>query len=87
MIESYPGAAQDILGIPRKKTSLRHLVEGLRRFGYESLVAESGVSHDELDAATSALVGQFMLSGLLGGAGKPRGRLFDRAHGGCRSEH
>ncbi len=63
VIESYPGAAQDILGIPRKKTSLRHLAEGLRRFGYESLTAESSVTHDELDAATSALVGQLMLAG------------------------
>ena len=63
VIESYPGAAQDILGIPRKKTSLRHLSEGLRRFGYESLSGEVRVSHDELDAATSALVGQLMLAG------------------------
>ena len=63
VIESYPGAAQDILGIPRKKTSVRHLAEGLRRFGYESLTEESAVSHDELDAATSALVGQLMLAG------------------------
>ena len=64
VIESYPGAAQDILGIPRKKTSLKHLAEGLRRFGYTVLTSrESGVSHDELDAATSALVGQFLLAG------------------------
>ena len=63
VIESYPGAAQDILGIPRKKTSLKHLMEGLRRFGYADLAGEAGVSHDELDAATSALVGQFMLAG------------------------
>ena len=63
VIESYPGAAQDILGIPRKKTSLKHLAEGLRRFGYASLSNEPTVSHDELDAATSALVGQFMFAG------------------------
>ena len=63
VIESYPGAAQDILGIPRKKTSLRHLSGGLQRFGYDSLVGGLDVSHDELDAATSALVGQFMLAG------------------------
>ena len=63
VIESYPGAAQDILGIPRKKTSLKHLVEGLRRFGYTGLGGEAQLSHDELDAATSALVGQFMLAG------------------------
>ena len=69
VIESYPGAAQDILGIPRKKTSLKHLAEGLRRFGYESLTTQSDVSHDELDAATSALVGQFMLAGYWEGLG------------------
>ena len=63
VIESYPGAAQDILGIPRKKTSLKHLAEGLRRFGYAGLASQPDVSHDELDAATSALVAQFMLAG------------------------
>ena len=63
VIESYPGAAQDILGIPRKKTSLKHLVQGLRRFGYNGLTSGDKISHDELDAATSALVGQFMLAG------------------------
>ena len=63
VIESYPGAAQDILGIPRKKTSLKHLSHGLRRFGYTGLTSSRTISHDELDAATSALVGQFMLAG------------------------
>ena len=71
VIESYPGAAQDILGIPRKKTSLKHLFAGLRRFGYESLSGESNVAHDELDAATSALVGQFMLAGYWEAFGSP----------------
>ena len=71
VIESYPGAAQDIIGIPRKKTSLKHLMEGLHRFGYASLKEESSVSHDELDAATSALVGQFMLAGYWEGLGSP----------------
>ena len=69
VIESYPGAAQDILGIPRKKTSLKHLVDGLRRFGFNGLSSEADVSHDELDAATSALVGQFMLAGYWEGLG------------------
>ena len=63
VIESYPGAAQDILGIPRKKTSLKHLFVGLRRFGYQFQTGKRSVSHDELDAATSALVAQFMLAG------------------------
>ena len=71
VIESYPGAAQDILGIPRKKTSLKHLVEGLRQFGYTGRSTEAGVSHDELDAATSALVGQFLLAGYWEALGSP----------------
>ena len=33
VIESYPGAAQDILGIPRKKASLEELKQGLFRAG------------------------------------------------------
>lgn len=61
VIESYPGAAQDILGIPRKRTSLSHLRRGLERFGYTGLSADA--THDELDATTSALVGQFLLTG------------------------
>jgi uncharacterized protein YprB with RNaseH-like and TPR domain/predicted nuclease with RNAse H fold/adenylate kinase family enzyme len=58
-IESYPGAAQDLLGIPRKGASVATLLSGLRDFGYS---IESGVTHDELDAITSALVGQLFLS-------------------------
>ena len=63
VIECYPGAAQDILGIPRKQTSVSHLIDGLSQFGYTVPGNEDEVSHDELDAATSALVGQFMLAG------------------------
>ncbi len=33
VIESYPGAAQDILGIPRKRASLEELKWGLSRAG------------------------------------------------------
>ena len=87
VIESYPGAAQDIIGIPRKKTSLKHLMEGLHRFGYAiSDQRQSSVSHDELDAATSALVGQFMLAGYWEALGKPRRGLLDRAYGGPETE-
>ncbi len=60
VIESYPGAAQDVLNIPRKKDDQTLLEEGLRQFGYEFA---SGLSHDELDAITSALVGHFYLAG------------------------
>ena len=69
VIESYPGAAQDILGIPRKQKGLTYLARGLSRFGYSSLESCDGISHDELDALTSALVGQFMLAGYWEGVG------------------
>lgn len=64
VIESYPGAAQDILGIPRKKTSIPELVKGLQEFGipFDSS-AMNKLTHDELDAITSAVVGFFYLVG------------------------
>jgi predicted nuclease with RNAse H fold/uncharacterized protein YprB with RNaseH-like and TPR domain/adenylate kinase family enzyme len=59
VIESYPGAAQDILGIPRKGLDEKLLDRGLRQFGFR-IAGEK--SHDELDAITSALVGYFYLA-------------------------
>lgn len=63
VIESYPGAAQDILGIVRKKVSVDELKQGLIDFGMSGSFATTKVTHDELDAITSALVGYFYLSG------------------------
>jgi uncharacterized protein YprB with RNaseH-like and TPR domain/predicted nuclease with RNAse H fold len=63
VIESYPGAAQDILGIPRKGSSLEELKFGLRRAGIEGDYVTGHVTHDEVDAVTSALVGLFYLAG------------------------
>ncbi len=58
VIESYPGAAQDLLCIPRKQRGL-----GLLRAGLDSLgLSGSGLatkSHDEMDAITSAVVGRY----------------------------
>ena len=62
VIESYPGAAQDILGIPRKKASLDELKWGLVRSGIAGTFATTKVTHDEVDAITSALVGLFYLA-------------------------
>jgi uncharacterized protein YprB with RNaseH-like and TPR domain/predicted nuclease with RNAse H fold len=62
VIESYPGAAQDILGIPRKKASLDELKHGLWRAGITGEFLKSPVTHDEVDAITSALVGLFYLA-------------------------
>ena len=63
VIESYPGAAQDILGIPRKGSSLEELKWGLNRAGIDGQYVTGRVTHDEVDAVTSALVGLFYLAG------------------------
>ncbi|NQT20866.1 MAG: DUF429 domain-containing protein [Planctomycetes bacterium] len=59
VIESYPGAAQDILNIPRKGLDQNLLRKGLEQFGFE---ISGEMTHDELDAVTSALVGYFYLA-------------------------
>ena len=63
-IESYPGAAQDILKIPRKQAGLPYLVEGLKLFGLQGPFLTTMVSHDELDAITAALVDHFFWIGM-----------------------
>jgi uncharacterized protein YprB with RNaseH-like and TPR domain/predicted nuclease with RNAse H fold/dephospho-CoA kinase len=63
VIESYPGAAQDIMGIPRKRASLELLARGLQLFGIKGDFTRNNVTHDELDAITSAVVGLFFWSG------------------------
>jgi dephospho-CoA kinase len=63
VIESYPGAAQDIMGIPRKGAGKEFLKQGLADFGILGRFITEAVRHDELDAITSALVGGFFLAG------------------------
>ncbi len=63
VIESYPGAAQDIMGIPRKRASLEMLRDGLAEFGVCGAYQTEHVTHDELDAITAAIVGVFFWSG------------------------
>lgn len=71
VIESYPGAAQDILRISRKKTSLEELKAGIRDLGLKGESLEASVNHDELDALTSALVGYFYLAKSYEAVGTP----------------
>jgi uncharacterized protein len=61
VFESYPGGAQDILGIPRKGKGLKGLRKGLKSAGITGL--RDDISGDELDAATCALVGIMYLKG------------------------
>lgn len=63
VIESYPGVAQDILRIVRKKISVEELKQGLIDFGLTGDFVNRKSTHDELDAITSALVGYFYLTG------------------------
>jgi uncharacterized protein YprB with RNaseH-like and TPR domain/predicted nuclease with RNAse H fold/dephospho-CoA kinase len=63
VIESYPGAAQDIIDIPRKRASIEYLKKGIEKFGIRGDFINQNVSHDELDAITSAIVGLFFWSG------------------------
>jgi len=71
VIESYPGAAQDIMGIPRKQAGLHFLKKGLADFGVIGNFLTRDVSHDEVDAVTSAIVGLFFWSGKFEALGIP----------------
>lgn len=68
VVECYPGAAQDVWGIPRQRRDLAGLADGLRRLGVKGL--RQGMTGDELDAVSAALVGRCFLLGkgeILGG--------------------
>lgn len=60
VFEGYPGAAQDILNIPRKGKGIAALANGLRSLDIEF---DDKASHDELDAITCAFVGIMHLKG------------------------
>jgi uncharacterized protein len=64
VIDSYPGAAQDILQFPRKKINLQQLETDLMAMGIVPHAEKELVTHDQLDALTSALVGYFYLAGM-----------------------
>jgi len=58
VIESFPGAMQDILGIPRKRDSTAWLRQGLVEYGLRGPFETGPITHDELDAMSSGVVGQ-----------------------------
>jgi predicted nuclease with RNAse H fold len=68
-VECYPGAAQDIWGLPRQHRDRVGLLAGLRGLGVNGLPTE--LTGDELDGVTAALVGRWFLQGkgvMVGGA-------------------
>jgi uncharacterized protein len=67
-VECYPGAAQDLWGIPRQHKDRAGLLAGIRKLGVKGL--PEALTGDELDAVTAALVGRWFLQGkgeLIGG--------------------
>ena len=60
VVEVYPGATQDILGIPRKSRGLDALRSGLKAWVIGDL---EGLSGDELDAVTAALTVELYIEG------------------------
>ena len=57
VIESFPGSAQDILGMPRKQKGLEKLRRALIKYGIRGEVRKKDITHDELDGITCAIVG------------------------------
>jgi predicted nuclease with RNAse H fold len=62
-IEIYPGAAQDLLKIPRKQKGIEKLRRALIKYGFKGDVNKKDITDHELDAITSALVGKMFLEG------------------------
>ncbi len=61
VIEVFPGATQDILGLPRKHKGIDKLREHLVELGIKGLNKQ--LSADELDAVTCAYTGYLYLKG------------------------
>jgi uncharacterized protein len=74
VIETYPGAAQDIWGIPRQR-DVNGLRRGLARFRLRGLSRWERSPH-VLDAVTCALVGRLYLEGTAWSIGAPEEALM-----------
>lgn len=70
-IESFPGAIQDILGMPRKQKGLEALRESLIGYGITGDVTKVRITDHELDAITSAIVGKLYVDGTYTAIGDP----------------
>lgn len=71
VIESFPGAIQDILGMPRKQGGLGALASALKQNGIDLGKEDAQLTGDELDAVTSALVGLMYVNGESKAIGDP----------------
>lgn len=57
VIESYPGSAQDVMGMPRKQDGVEKLRRALIKFGIKGDIKRPTLTNDELDGVTCAIVG------------------------------
>jgi len=71
VVETYPGGAQDLLGIKRR-SDLEGLRSGLRRLGIGGDIDKSEITDHELDAVTCALVAKLYAEGEVMSLGDPR---------------
>ncbi|MBS7658740.1 MAG: DUF429 domain-containing protein [Candidatus Bathyarchaeia archaeon] len=71
-IETYPGAAQDLLGIPRKKLGIEPLRSALIKLGIKGDIIKKEISDHELDAITCALTGKMYFEGEYLALGDPK---------------
>jgi len=71
VVEVFPGAAQQRLGLPRKQDNRSQLARRLAEGWGLILPADRKLTHDELDAATAAVVGLLYLQGSAEAVGDP----------------
>ncbi|MGD0177170.1 MAG: DUF429 domain-containing protein [Candidatus Bathyarchaeia archaeon] len=71
VFETYPGAAQDLLGIPRKQRGLPELQENLVRLGCQGDITTRQLTGDELDSINCALVAKEYAAGSYLAIGDP----------------
>jgi len=76
VIESFPGAIQDVLGIPRKQVGLENLRNGLVEWGVTGDLVRNDITEDELDAVTCALMGKMFREGNYLAIGDPEEGLM-----------
>jgi predicted nuclease with RNAse H fold len=76
VIESFPGAVQDILGMPRKQRGIEKLRKALIKYGFKGDVKKEKITDHELDAICSALVGKMYLEKDYLAIGNPREGLI-----------
>ena len=71
VIETYPGAAQDMMGVSRKQYGLEQLQHSLQKIGCNGDISTRRLTGDELDAVSCALVAKDYADGRYLAIGNP----------------